>query len=54
MRLKKWVKITLGIIAFIAFMIMASDCENTTIFIISHLIASGIFALNVTLLIKYN
>lgn len=54
MKLRKWVRITLGVIAFIAILVMASDCENTWEFIISHLIACGVFTLSTMTLIKYS
>ena len=53
MKLRKWVRVILGIIATISFIIMASDCENTATFILSHLVACAIFALSTTTLIKY-
>lgn len=53
MKLRKWVRVVLGIIATISFMVMASDCESTATFIISHLIACALFALSMTTLIKY-
>ena len=44
-RLKSWVVWLLIIISTLAFFIMASDCENMTTFIISHIIAAIIFGL---------
>lgn len=53
MRLKKGVRNILAIICFIAIFIMASECENTIIFILSHILAISIFGICSTLLIKY-
>ena len=52
-KLRKWVEYSLIIINILAFIVMASDCESTKVFIISHLIALIIFVLNNHLLIKY-
>lgn len=51
-RLKRWVVWLLTIISTLAFIIMASDCENTSTFIISHIIAALVFALCSYVLIK--
>lgn len=53
LRLRKWVKVVLGIISVGAFMVMASECESTLWFIIGHLIACGVFTLSTMTLIKY-
>lgn len=50
--LKKWVKNLLIIINLIMFLIMASECENLTLFFISHLIAATVFCINSYILIK--
>lgn len=51
--LKNWVVGVLALINFFAIMLMSSDCENLTTFIITHLIALGIFLLNSMIIIKY-
>lgn len=53
MKLRKWVKVVLGIISVISFMVMVSECESTLWFIIGHLIACGVFTLSTMTLIKY-
>ena len=53
LRLKRWVKVVLMVIAVISGLVMMSDCEETTFFIVSHLIALGIFTLSCCLLSKY-
>lgn len=52
-KLRKWVEWLLGIIAFLSFIIMGSDCEDLNVFIISHFIATGIFILTTSVLSKY-
>lgn len=52
-RFKKWFSYLLGFIAFFSFCIMGSDCEDLNVFIISHLIATGVFILTMTLLNEY-
>lgn len=52
-KLRKWAEYSLIIINILAFIVMASDCESTKVFIISHLITLIIFVLNSHLLIKY-
>ncbi len=51
-RLKRWVVWLLTIISTLAFFIMASDCEDMTVFIISHIIAALVFGLCNYVLIK--
>lgn len=51
--LKNWVVGVLAIINMIALMIMGSDCESLTTFLMTHLIATGVFAFNSMLIIKY-
>lgn len=51
-RLKRWVVWLLTIISTLAFIIMASDCEDLSIFIISHIIATLVFGLCSYVLIK--
>lgn len=53
LKLRKWAEYSLIIINILAFIVMASECESTKVFIISHLIAAIIFVLNSHLLIKY-
>lgn len=50
---KKWVMVVLAIINVIAFMVIASDCENELTYLVSHLIAGGVFALTIMLFNKY-
>ena len=52
-KFRKWFSYLLGIIAFLSFCIMGSECDDLNVFIISHLIAGGIFALTSWLLIEY-
>ena len=51
-RLKKWVRITLVIISVIAILVGISECENMTLFIISHIIAIVLFLVCSLILIK--
>lgn len=51
-KLKKWVVITLRVILVLSFVIMASDCENTMLFFISHVIAGLLFGLSAYVLIR--
>lgn len=51
-RLKRWVVWLLTIISTLAFIIMASDCENMSVFIISHIIATLVFVFCSYVLIK--
>jgi len=52
-KLRKWVEVVLILIGIVAFVVMASDCEDMMTFIISHFIASGIFILDCCLLEEY-
>lgn len=52
-KFRKWVTYLLGTIAFLAFVVMGSDCEDLNVFILSHLIATGIFISTTSLLMKY-
>ena len=54
MKLRKWVKSVLYLLIFISFLICASDCEDTFIFFVSHVISAIIFCLSATILIRYN
>ena len=40
MKLRKWVQALLMIIGAVAIIVLASDCESTMIFIISHIIGA--------------
>lgn len=51
--LKKWVEMLLLGILFIMFLIIASECDNTFIFAISHIIAGCISAVIGMILIRY-
>ena len=51
-RLKKWVEIVLKIIFFVSFIIMASDSENLTLFVVLHVVATATFILTGYILIK--
>lgn len=51
---KKWVTYLLVVINLLAVLIMASDCENISTFIIVHLVALIIFVINSMLLIKHS
>jgi len=53
-RLKKWVEVVLSIIAMLSVCIIGSDCEDLSIFVISHLIALIIFTLSIKVLVKYS
>ena len=52
-KFKKWFSYLLGTIAFLAFMFMGSDCEDLNMFILVHLISTGVFILTTSLLVKY-
>lgn len=52
--LKKWVVYTLSIINIILFVLLASDYDNTKVFIVSKMIELPIFMLNSWILIKYS
>lgn len=52
-RLRKWVEYLLIAIAIISFIIMGSDCEDFTTFIIVHLIAVSTFTLSLSILSIY-
>lgn len=51
--LKDWVVGVLVIINLLAVMVMGSECESLTVFLISRLIAVGMFAFNTKLIMKY-
>jgi hypothetical protein len=52
-KFKKWVNYLLGTIAFMAFCVMCSECDDLNMFIISHLVSAGIFILTMSLLMVY-
>ena len=53
MKLKKWVRQILVVIGLIALIVMASECDNTIVFILSHIIAGAIFTGCAITLLKY-
>lgn len=53
LKLKNWVKNTLVIINLIAFLVMASECEDLGLFLISHIVAATVFCINSYILIKH-
>lgn len=53
-RLRKWFEYTLVILTFVSMLVMISECEDTLVFIISHLVATMIFVINSTILINYS
>lgn len=50
---KNWVVCLLGIINFVALMIMSSECESLFMFFMSHLIALLVFVFNSMLILKF-
>jgi len=53
MRLKKWVEVVLGIIAFMAFCVMCSECDDMTIFVISKIMAVIVFGTSLGIINEY-
>lgn len=53
MRLKRWVEVVLGIIAFMAFCIMCSECDDMAVFVISKIIAVIVFGISLGILNEY-
>lgn len=51
--LRKWVEVVLGTIFMIALLIAGSECEDTKIFIISHIGAGIVMAIVGYILVKY-
>ena len=51
--LKKWFETVLIIINILAFMVLASDTDSLSLFIVVHLVALAIFLFNNYLLYKY-
>ena len=51
-KLKKWVKVVLKIMFVLAFLVGASDCQDTKVFVISHIIAGLIMVLSGYILVK--
>lgn len=54
MRLRKWVKSLLWLLVIISVLVLASDCDDTLLFFISHVISAIILMLSATVLIRYN
>ena len=52
--LKRWVEVVLIIIQFLLVMIMAGDCDNLKVFIISKVIALFIFVIIHIIMTKYS
>ena len=50
---KKWVVNILFVICFISILVMASDCEDIKLFVISHVVATGVLVMCAWLLKKY-
>lgn len=53
MRLRRWVKVVLGIILFISVLFMISDCEDMNQFIVSHTLATLVFIGCMLILTKF-
>ena len=53
MRLRKWVRITLAIIMLISMLIMGAEVSDLKSFILSKIIACGMFVLASSVLLKY-
>jgi len=53
MKLRLWVEILLIIITTIAFIILGSETNDTTLYVVSKLIALIVFCFNITILEKY-
>lgn len=53
MKLRKWVEILLLIISFTMMLVLASDCENIIILIVSKIIAIAVMIINAYLIEKY-
>ena len=51
--LKKWVEVVIVFIQVILFMILAGDCDDLKIFIVSKIIVLIIFFVNHLILVKY-
>ena len=52
-KLRIWVEVVLGLIAFMSFCIMCSECDDMVVFIISHIIAVMMFAVSMGILNEY-
>lgn len=50
---RKWINTILLIVLFVSVLFMASDCEDTKLFIIVHIIATTTFITSAVLLTKY-
>ena len=53
MKFKKWVEILLQFITIIAVVLLAAECDDFKLFVISKLICLSIILINITLLNKY-
>lgn len=53
MKLRKWAVKVLVIINILALCIMASECDSLSLFMVSHLGACSVFAINSMILKKY-
>ena len=53
MKLKKWVEITLMLIMLVSVLFMGADFESIKTFILSKLVACGMFVLSSGVLLKY-
>ena len=53
MRLRKWVRITLAIIILISMLVIGAEVDDLKTFILSKIIACGMFVLASSVLLKY-
>ena len=53
MRLKSWVEVVLGIIAFMSLAVICGDCDNMMIFVISKVIAVIVLGISFKILNEY-
>ena len=53
MRLRKWVRIALAVIILISMLIMGAEVSDLKSFILSKIIACGMFVLASSVLLKY-
>lgn len=54
MRLRKWVKSLLWLLVIISVLVLSSDCDDTLIFFITHVVSAFILMLSATVLIRYS
>lgn len=52
-RLKRWVEVVLGGIAFMAFCVMGGECDDMAVFIISKIIALIVFWISLGIINEY-